>query len=62
MDASFRSEEKNCSEHTAEQIDGEVRRIIDKQSCELKLSYAASPGVEFSSGCLLKKETLQRKN
>jgi cell division protease FtsH len=57
----FGSEEKNYSEHTAEQIDGEVRQIIDRAYQRVKsILSTRRADLTLVATTLLKKETLER--
>jgi cell division protease FtsH len=57
----FASEEKNYSEQTAEQIDVEVRRIVERLSERVKSILAGRrPELNVISKTLLEKETLER--
>jgi ATP-dependent Zn protease len=54
-------EEKNYSEHTAEQIDIEVRQIIDEQYARVKaILTRRRPDLDLIASTLLSKETLER--
>jgi cell division protease FtsH len=57
----FASEEKNYSEQTAEQIDVEVRRIIDRQYDRVKsILSRRRKELNLIANTLLTKETLER--
>jgi cell division protease FtsH len=57
----FAPEEKNYSERTAEQIDGEVRQIIDRQYERVKsILTSRRADLDLIATTLLKKETLER--
>ena len=57
----FAPEEKNYSERTAEQIDGEVRQIIDRQYERVKsILTSRRADLNLITATLLKNETLER--
>lgn len=61
LNTPFGSEEKNYSEHTAEQIDGEVREIIDRLYERIKAILTRRRAeLDMIAAELLKKETLER--
>jgi len=57
----FASEEKNYSEHTSEQIDGEVREIVDRLYEQVRTTLIGRRGdLDRVASVLIKKETLDR--
>jgi cell division protease FtsH len=61
LNTPFASEEKNYSEHTAEQIDAEVRQIIDRQYERVKsVLKRRRAELDLVAKTLLKEETLER--
>jgi len=57
----FASEEKNYSERTSEQIDVEVREIIDRLYSKVKTTLAERRNdLDSRAAVLIKKETLDR--
>jgi cell division protease FtsH len=56
----FASEERNYSEHTSEQIDGEVRGIIDRIYSQVRTSLEARRSdLDRIAAVLMRKETLE---
>jgi cell division protease FtsH len=61
LNSPFGSEERNYSERTAEQIDSEVRHIIDGQyERVMSILTGRRADLNLIAGTLLQKETLER--
>jgi cell division protease FtsH len=57
----FASEERNYSEHTSEQIDAEVRSIIDRIYAQVRAALVKRRGdLDRLAAVLMRKETLER--